>query len=298
MHSFLCYCRTSLSCWRFPTDTDVIDFDFFDIVDINMKKHKLSHVFFYDIYRTPIERKISAFFEHLKSDVLRNPKPLIDNLKRNPYLYSFDVSSLNVKNFETTIRNKIDLLIEIFWWNFMINTDNYYSFQEYKGIEKFNIESKPYFYQDNGKYKYIVLKFKHIRQFHEHLFEIHGEKFSIQNTNITSQDSKQGVNDMYTEFKEKFTIPLVLFKLIFFKDHQMHPLHHVCNHYQVMKQFENDEEINGYIRYWKSKSNDIIPEYIFTDELSSDEIYSQVVDYFKKNPRLNVFHPHPNPTGC
>lgn len=290
MHSFLCYCRTSLNNFSFPDKNFNLEFNFFDIVDINMKEHNLSQVYFYDIYRTPIERKMSAFFQHYKTSIKNNPQPMIENIKKHEYLYSYNVSEINKLNFEKIIRNNVEFLIEIFWWNFMINTDNYYSFLEYKDIEEFNIIDKPYFYQDNGKYKYIVLKFDNINLFSNYLSEIHKKEIIIKPKNITSKESECGINDLYELFKKKFIIPKVLFKLIFYKDHRMHNLHPICNHYKIMKKFKSDDEINNYINYWDSRSNDIIPEYLYDDKLTSKNIIDNILNYFKNNPikKINI----------
>ena len=285
MHSFLFYCRVSLKDFSFPNENE-INFDFFDIVDINMKKYNQSHVYFYDIYRTPFERKISAFFQHFKTHYVTSPTEIINDIKKHPYLYSYDVNKLNKDNFRSTIEKNINLLIEIFWWTFMISTDNYYSFEEYRGICDFNIQNEPYYYQDNGKYRYVVLKYKNIKHFSKYLQEIHGKKFEIKNANITSEDvSKDNINNLYDKFKKNFKIPSVLLKIILFKEHQMHRLHKICNHHKVMKKFMTETEIKKYIEYWKSKSNDIIPEDLYDDTTTWKEIYSKIIDYFKNNPR-------------
>lgn len=282
-HSFINFIRRKINEKSFD---EKLNFDIFDIIDININKYNQSYVYFYDVYRTPIERKISAFFEHLK--VQCNFKELIKNIKENYYLYSFNVNYLTVENIHDKIKENINILIEIFWWNFMINTDNYYSFTEYRNIIDFNIENENHFYQDNGKYRYIILKFDDIDNWSNILSFYHKKEINLIKSNITEEENLNKYNQYYKKFKENFTIPNVLFKIIFYKDFQMHEYHTICNHYKVMQKFYTKEKINKYINYWNNHSNNFIPNNLYDEKLNSDESVKNIYEYFKKNPRKNM----------
>ena len=258
-----------------------IDFNMFKLLNENSKKYKTKKICVYDAYRTPIERKISAFFHFLN---FHNSNSHIDNflkkIKKNNHYYSFDSKKINKKNFFNLMKNNINYLIEIFWWNFMINTDNYYGFQEYENLEDFNISNDKLFIQDYQNFKYIILKFDEISNWDIILSDIFNKKIKIVKSNITEKKNKK-VNSLYNDFKNNFKIPKNLFKLIMFKDFKMHSMHKVCNHFEIMKKFYNQEKIDDYFKKWELKSISLIPDSLYDDDKSSDEILKNIDDYFK-----------------
>ena len=63
-------------------------------------------------------------------------------------------------------------------------------------------------------------------------------------------------------------------------------MHKVCNHYEIMKKFYNQEKINEYLNKWKSKTTNLIPESLYDDNKTSDEILKNIDNYFKKKNKL------------
>ena len=277
-HTFLYFLRVNIKNNTFYDPK--ISYDLFDIIDENMERFNTKHVFFYDVYRTPFERKMSGFFQFLYHIDISS---LINYIKKNDYLYSFDIMKINKYNFYECMDKNINWLIEIFWWISMINIDNYYSFLEYRNIQNFNIQNKKYFYQDNDKYKYIILKFDNIDEWDKILSHIHKRNIEIKKANIDL-----GFNKLYKKFKENFTIPSVLLKVIFYKDFKQHKSYNICNHYKVMKKFYTKEKIDNYIEYWNKRSNNIIPSDLYDDNIGASEIINNIFNFFKKNPRLKI----------
>ena len=255
-HSLLFFIRTQLKDFSFPKIDDKINNDIFDVIDLNIKKYNTKTVYFYDVYRKPIERKISAFFQFINVTLSKKPEleKIIRKIKNKPFLYTFNVNNLNKNNFFQVLENNISFMIEIFWWTFMIETDNYYSFEEYKNINNFKIQKKEFYYQDNGKYKYVILRFEGINNWSKILSYIHNKNIIINKSNITEEKGRF-YDKVYPIFKKKFFIPKVLFMILFFKNHRMHELHLECNHYKIMQKFHSEDEIKNYIKSWISLTN-------------------------------------------
>jgi len=274
-HNLLYFLRANKN---FNDNFNKVNFNIFDVLNQNMKKYNTKNINIYDSYRTPIERKISAFFQHLNTIDIQY---FINEIKEKYYYFSFDIKNITKNNFINYFDKNINHLIEIFWWCFMIHTDNYYPFQEYENIKKFDISNKEYYIQKEKNFTYIILKFDHINKWNNQLSKILNENIILKNSNLTKE--KNNINKLYKNFKENFTIPSVLFKLIMLKNHKMHEFIPICNHLEVMKQFLNENEIIEYFEKWKSKFNNKVPEYLFNENLETNDILKDIDNYFKNS---------------
>lgn len=137
---------------------------------------KNKKVYIIDVYRTPIERKISSFFEHIS--------------KKIP----------NYKN------KNIEELINIFNTEYLNNIEEYHpldSIMMELGSESFNSFdfNKRYVKKEKGNLIFIKILFSDSKDWGEILSEIFNKKIIIQNKNL-SQDKEYHL--IYEEFKKKY----------------------------------------------------------------------------------------------
>ena len=161
-------------CDRFKKDTDKT---IFDVIDFNTKHDK--SIYIIDSYRTPIERKISAFFQNI-----------------NNY-----INNCNQKTIEE--------IISIFNENFLYKSEKYHSidevmkhyglpiFTDFDFKNKYNIMKK-----DN--ITFIKIRFSEIAEWSDILSTIFEKKIVMYNDNLTSN---KPINNLYNEFKEKYKLP-------------------------------------------------------------------------------------------
>jgi len=138
-------------------------------------------IYIIDSYRTPIERKISSFFQHIT------------------------VSNKNFK--EENIFNLIDYF----------NKNKLNTIEEYHGIleifdyfkisyfNKDNLIDNKYYYKEINNFIFIKLLFKNISNWDHILSSIFKKKIKIIKSNIT--ENKNNVKKVYKEFKEKYIAP-------------------------------------------------------------------------------------------
>jgi hypothetical protein len=148
----------------------------FDIINYNMNKKR---VYIIDSYRTPIERKISSFFQNIH---------------------------INLSDYENYTINE---LIDIFNERFFYDIENYHSIDEV-----FNHYSIPHFTEFDFDKKYNILhhnnitlikiRFNEIGIWDKILSEIFQKKITIVPDNLT--ETKK-INDIYNKFKNEYRIP-------------------------------------------------------------------------------------------
>ena len=143
-------------------------------------KHLGRDVYVIDVYRSPIERKISAYFEKIGS-------------------YHFNINDEIVNNYN--VNKVINRFNNIF--NYIANGDH---FMDKYGItipETFNYSNKYLLVQENG-IKYIKLRLKDSGLWGNILTNIFG-------TNIRAikdyESSNKPIKDLYSRFKNEYKIP-------------------------------------------------------------------------------------------
>jgi len=140
---------------------------------------KYEEVFIIDSYRTPIERKISSFFQNIELDIPN---------------YNY----LTVEELIIIFNNKYFFLLE-----------NYHPINEvleYYNIplfDKFDFKKGYNIFKNDNKI-FIKLLFKNINKWEEQLSEIFQKKIIIQNENLTIN---KNINNLYEEFKKKYKVP-------------------------------------------------------------------------------------------
>jgi hypothetical protein len=149
----------------------------FDLINYS-SKNKI--VYIIDSYRTPIERKISSFFENI---------------------------SIHLPNYNNL---SIDEIVMFFNNNFINHLEEYHSINEV--LKHYNI---PLWKCFDFKNKYNIIKkdniifikilFKDIQNWNKILSEIFNKKIIIYENNLTSNKS---INDLYIKFKKKYKVPV------------------------------------------------------------------------------------------
>ena len=284
---FLYYHRNKINVAEFKRKKPT--FTMFDIFDKNIKEFNTDRLFLYDSYRTPIERKISAWFQQVFSYFVVDKSALQDyiNQLKNKQLYlSFNTDKLTVETFHNYIVNNIDHFIEMFLWTWFITAENYYAFMEYRNIKDFNISDQDYYQQIDDKYTYIILKFNNIKNWDSILSKLHNTNIKLNKQNTTKDKISQLVPaDFYQRFKEKLTIPTVMFKLIMYADFD-ELYKPKMNHFEIMKKFLSKTEIKNYIQKWENKSVQNIPENLFDNGKTSNQIIKDIFEWKKSSVKL------------
>ena len=149
----------------------------FDIINYNRSNKK--HVYIIDSYRTPIERKISSFFENIRTH-LPNYKEL-----------------------------SIESIIDHFNSKLLARLEEYHSLDEvfrYFRVDpftKFNFEKK-YITKNYENITFIKIRFQEISEWDSILSKIFNKKIKMVTHNLT--ETKEIFN-LYTEFKKIYKIP-------------------------------------------------------------------------------------------
>ena len=148
----------------------------FDFIDENSKDN---NVYIIDVYRTPIERSISSFFQNI------------------------DIHLPNYKNLtiEDIIKfyndNKLYLIEDYHPINTMLKKYNILPF------DNFNFETKYNIIRENNKI-FIKLLFKDINNWDKILSEIFENSITMYNANLTEN---KNTYKLYKLFNEKYKIP-------------------------------------------------------------------------------------------
>lgn len=148
----------------------------FEIINEISNKKK---IYIIDSYRTPIERKISSFFQFIHLYV--------------PYFW----------------KKTINELIDIFNNKYVNEMSEYHSINELfdgfniKHFDEFNFE-KGYNIKEINNVVFVKLLFKDINDWDKHLTEIFNKTIKITSRNIGEEKKYASI---YKEFKEKYKVP-------------------------------------------------------------------------------------------
>ena len=149
----------------------------FELIDKSCKQ--FDKIYIIDSYRTPIERKISSFFQNIKT---------------------------HIKNYESM---SIDELVTFFNKNLLNKIEEYHSINEVLSYYKiplfsnFNFESRYNIAVQNNKV-FIKILFKDINKWGKILSDIFGKEIVIHSENLTNHKK---INNLYSEFKKKYRVP-------------------------------------------------------------------------------------------
>ena len=140
---------------------------------------KFNKIYIIDSYRTPIERKISSFFQNIHIHV--------ENYKSSP----------------------IKKLIDVFNKKLINCVEEYHSINEVLSYYKVPLFSKfdfksSYNIAVQNNIVFIKILFKDIKNWDKILSDIFGKKIVMHSQNVTS-DKK--INELYVKFKEKYRVP-------------------------------------------------------------------------------------------
>jgi hypothetical protein len=149
----------------------------FNVIDLSCKNFE--NVYIIDSYRTPIERKISSFFENAWYYL-----PNYNDLTINQMIDFFNV-------------NLIDTIEEYHSIDEVLKHYNFPLFTEFNFEKKYNITKK-----DNKIF--IKLLFKDIHNWDIILSGIFQKDIIMHNENLTKD---KPINDLYEEFKKNYKVP-------------------------------------------------------------------------------------------
>jgi hypothetical protein len=151
----------------------------FDVIDIACKKYK--NVFIIDSYRTPIERKISAFFQNISIHL-----PNYNDLTIQEYINYFNDEMLySIEN-----NHSINEVLE--HYNMPL-------------FDNFDFEKKYVTFKQNNM-TIIKILFNDIDNWGNILSEIFGKKITIHPNNLTK--NKPIIYKKYKEFKDNYKVPV------------------------------------------------------------------------------------------
>jgi hypothetical protein len=160
----------------------------FDV--INSSSINFENIYIIDSYRTPIERKISSFFQNINSHL-----PNYNDLTINQMIAFFNVNLID------TIEkyHSIDEVLK--YYNFPLFT-------------KFNFEQKYNITKRDNKI-FIKLLFKDIHNWDIILSKIFQKDIIMHNENLTKD---KPINDLYEEFKKNYKVPKIYIENILKND--------------------------------------------------------------------------------
>lgn len=144
-------------------------------------KHLGKNVYVINIYRSPIERKISSFFEKIGC-------------------YHFNTTEQNVNNFD--IEKIIHRFNNIF--THLDTTDHFIDKYNILVPETFNYKQKYLLVRQNN-INYITLRLKDSEQWGETLTSIFGFKLQIVKD---YESNNKAIKDIYRQFKQHYKIPI------------------------------------------------------------------------------------------
>ena len=151
--------------------------ELYKTIDISSKNKKL---YIIDCYRTPIERKISSFFENIHKHL-----PNYKNLTNQQIIKIFNDKFLEILENYHSINATLDKYDVPHWSEFDFN-------------KKYNITTK-------GNLIFIKILFKDIQSWDTILSEIIGKKIKIFNDNLSKN---KPTHKLYQRFKEAYKPPI------------------------------------------------------------------------------------------
>lgn len=154
---------------------------------IKYNKYLGKNVYVIDVYRNPIEHKISVYFEKIASFHFNNTEEKVN-------MYPIE-----------KIINRFNMLFP-----FLSRSDYYREIYDIPFPEIFDFENK-YLYQDINGVKYIKLRLSDSKEWELILNKIFQVNIKIVNDYETD---KKPIKDIFKQFKECYRIPSNLFQLI------------------------------------------------------------------------------------
>ncbi len=183
----------------------------FDVIDNSCKNKK---IYIIDCYRTPIERKISSFFQNIKQVHIPN----YADLTLNEIITFFNdklVNSLEEYHSINEVMNHYNIPL---WDKFDTN-------KGYNLIEK-----------DNKVF--IKILFNDIEKWDKLLSNILGKKITIFNDNLTEN---KNIYELYKQFKNNYKVPKSYINNVLSND----------KHFKI---YNTENEQNIYIKKWFNNS--------------------------------------------
>ena len=171
------FIRNGFKCIKAHYKKDFIkQFNYDGLIDLINRSSKNKELYIIDSYRTPIERKISSFFESIP-----NHTPNYKNIPTKELIDTFNSRHLNTKEEYHSI-NPI--------------------MEEY-GLTPFDTFDfkKKYLVKKKGNLIFVKLLFSNINNWGENLSEIFNKKIDIYNGNISK---KKEYNTEYSKFKQMY----------------------------------------------------------------------------------------------
>ncbi len=154
---------------------------------INYISQKGKHVYVIDIYRTPIERKMSEYFEKLSP-------------------YHFNNSEQNINNY--SIKRVTDRFNKLF--PHLANGDHYFEKYNIENPTPFDFENK-YTIQIINNIKYIKLRLHDSQMWSNILSSIFQQEVVLIND---YQTNDKGIGDLYKRFKDEYKMPSNYIELV------------------------------------------------------------------------------------
>lgn len=149
----------------------------FDRIDLSCKNYE--NIYIIDSYRTPIERKISSFFQHIQG-----------------YLPNYN--QLSIKEISDFFNTNILLTIEDYH-----SIDQVMTHYNVPLFNSFDLKKKYNIVKQNNKI-FIKILFKDIQNWDKILSNIFKKEINLYNSNLI--ENKE-INNLYKEFKENYKVP-------------------------------------------------------------------------------------------
>jgi hypothetical protein len=190
------------------------DVNFVSVLDFVYYNRSLGkNVYLIDIYRLPIERKISEFFERAAR-------------------YHFNTSEKELVTYDMSrITNRLNCIFPY------ISNDDYY--KDYFGLtyfpEKFDHEKK-YILQEVNGIKYIKLRLSDVKMWHIIIKEL--LNLEIIMVYDYEGESKEYLGEYYKRFKAEYKLPLNLWDEI--------------KRSESLRYYNTEEELERYVELWRN----------------------------------------------
>jgi len=194
--------------------TGITDVTINDIINYLSGNNK--NVFVIDIYRSPIERKISAFFEKISP-------------------YHFNNSENNIIN-NYSIKRISDRFNKLF--PHLENSDHYFEKYKIKDVVPFDFNNK-YTIQKINNIKYIKLRLCDSHMWGSILSNIFQTDIVIINDYRTENKI---LGDLYKKFKDEYQLPENYFKQV--------------ENNKYLKFYYSEDERKNYLDFWKNRTYD------------------------------------------
>jgi len=222
----------------------ITDVTVLDIIKFNKFLGKT--VIVVDIYRSPIEQKISTFFENIHSLHFNSPIEVLN---------TFDVSRI-IKRF-----NQV--------FPYLQTNDHYRTKYGVPFPEEFDF-TKKYIHAEVDGINYFKLRLKDSHEWRTILQKVLNVNVEIYIAN-DYETSKKPINHIFSLFKQYYEIPSNLFNLI--------------ENDETLKYYYTDYERTQYLNTWRSKMNSTEfssftqDEYIFYMDVALDNQYISEIQH-------------------